>query len=177
MPKNGQHRLAKEIGRSARRVLINGQKAATVGCSRSDPTPTKGRMGSGSQITPKPTITQRSTFLKPRELRQVKRHHRPALAVGLFRAALIHGDGAITPSISVLSVLESVNMVTPAFERFVLPRAGRFGCREAALLHRADQENGRDDADRVEWKAGPTRSGCGYCTTRGESADDRSVLQ
>jgi hypothetical protein len=99
------------------------------------------------------------------------------MAVGLFRTALIYGATAITPSISILSALERVNMATPAFEPFVLPRAGRFACREAALLHRADQENGRDDADRVEWKAGPTRSGCGYCTTRGESADDRSVLQ
>jgi hypothetical protein len=151
MPKCGQHRIAKEIGQSARRVLINGQKAATVGYSKSDSTPTKGRMGSGSQMPPKPTITQRSTFLKPRELRHVKRHHRPAIiAVGLFRAALIYGDGAITPSISVLSALESFNMATPAFKPFVLPRAGRFACQEAALLHRGDQEKGRDDADRVD---------------------------
>jgi potassium transporter len=162
MPKCGQHRLAKEIGRSARRVLINGQKAATVGYSKSDPTPTKGRMGSGSQMTPKPTITQRSTFLKARELRQITRHHRPAIiAVCLFRAALIYGDGAITPSISVLSAVESFNMATPAFKPFVLPRAGRFAYREAAVRHCTDQQNGRDDADRVEWKAGPTRSRCG----------------
>jgi hypothetical protein len=102
-------------------------------------------------MTPKPTITQRSTFPKPRELRQITRHHRAAIiAVGLFRAAPIYGDGAITPSIPVLSTLESVNMATPAFELFVLPRAGRFAYREAVLLHRADQENGRDDADRVD---------------------------
>ncbi|MGA2794240.1 MAG: KUP/HAK/KT family potassium transporter, partial [Roseiarcus sp.] len=37
----------------------------------------------------------------------VKRQHRPAIvAVGLFGAALIYGDGAITPAISVLSALE-----------------------------------------------------------------------
>src|SRR5258707_7664640 len=34
----------------------------------------------------------------------LKRQHRPAIvAVGLFGAALIYGDGAITPAISVLS--------------------------------------------------------------------------
>jgi len=37
----------------------------------------------------------------------VKRQHRPTIiAVGLFGAALIYGDGAITPAISVLSALE-----------------------------------------------------------------------
>jgi len=36
----------------------------------------------------------------------VKRQHRPTIvAVGLFGAALIYGDGAITPAISVLSAL------------------------------------------------------------------------
>src|SRR6202047_2974007 len=34
----------------------------------------------------------------------IKKHHRPAIvAIGLFGAALIYGDGAITPAISVLS--------------------------------------------------------------------------
>ena len=37
----------------------------------------------------------------------VKQHRRPLIvAVGLFGAALIYGDGAITPAISVLSALE-----------------------------------------------------------------------
>jgi KUP system potassium uptake protein len=43
--------------------------------------------------------------------------------VGLFGAALIYGDGAITPAISVLSALEGVDMVTSALRRFVLPAA------------------------------------------------------
>src|SRR4029077_16095857 len=39
----------------------------------------------------------------------VKGRHRPAIvAVGLFGAALIYGDGAITPAISVLSALEGL---------------------------------------------------------------------
>ena len=54
----------------------------------------------------------------------VKRHHRPSIiAVGLFGAALIYGDGAITPAISVLSALEGVNMATPALQPYVVPAA------------------------------------------------------
>jgi KUP system potassium uptake protein len=54
----------------------------------------------------------------------VKRRHRPAIvAVGLFGAALIYGDGAITPAISVLSALEGLDIATPAFAPYVLPGA------------------------------------------------------
>ncbi len=52
----------------------------------------------------------------------VKRQHRPLIVLtGLFGAALIYGDGAITPAISVLSALEGLDIVTPALHRFVLP--------------------------------------------------------
>jgi KUP system potassium uptake protein len=52
----------------------------------------------------------------------VKRQHRPVIvAVGLFGAALIYGDGAITPAISVLSALEGLEIATPALSRYVLP--------------------------------------------------------
>ncbi|HEX4160199.1 MAG TPA: KUP/HAK/KT family potassium transporter [Rhizomicrobium sp.] len=54
----------------------------------------------------------------------VKRAHRPAIvAIGLFGAALIYGDGAITPAISVLSALEGLNIATPAVSPYVLPAA------------------------------------------------------
>src|SRR5438552_6203375 len=54
----------------------------------------------------------------------VKRRHRPAvIAVGLFGAALIYGDGAITPAISVLSALEGLNIAVPAVAPYVLPAA------------------------------------------------------
>src|SRR6202035_260531 len=44
----------------------------------------------------------------------VKKQHRPGIvALGLFGAALIYGDGAITPAISVLSALEGLDMATP----------------------------------------------------------------
>jgi KUP system potassium uptake protein len=52
----------------------------------------------------------------------VKRQARPAIvALGLFGAALIYGDGAITPAISVLSALEGLTITTPALEPYVLP--------------------------------------------------------
>jgi KUP system potassium uptake protein len=52
----------------------------------------------------------------------VKQRHRPGIiALGLFGAALIYGDGAITPAISVLSALEGLKMLTPAVTPFVLP--------------------------------------------------------
>jgi KUP system potassium uptake protein len=57
-------------------------------------------------------------------LLSVKRSNRPIIAaVGLFGAALIYGDGAITPAISVLSALEGLKMVAPSFNPYVLPAA------------------------------------------------------
>jgi len=43
--------------------------------------------------------------------------------MGLLGAALIYGDGVITPAISVLSALEGVNEVTATFKPFVMPMA------------------------------------------------------
>jgi KUP system potassium uptake protein len=52
----------------------------------------------------------------------VRQKHRPALvAFGLFGAALIYGDGAITPAISVLSALEGLSLATPTLTPYVLP--------------------------------------------------------
>jgi len=43
------------------------------------------------------------------------------VVAGLFGAALLYGDGAITPAISVLSALEGLELVTSAFTPFVVP--------------------------------------------------------
>jgi KUP system potassium uptake protein len=54
----------------------------------------------------------------------VKQAKRPAIvAIGLFGAALIYGDGAITPAISVLSALEGLELVAPSITAYVLPIA------------------------------------------------------
>ena len=47
------------------------------------------------------------------------------IVMGLFGAALIYGDGIITPAISVLSALEGINVVTDAFKPYVVPAAMR----------------------------------------------------
>jgi KUP system potassium uptake protein len=53
-----------------------------------------------------------------------ERQKRPVIvAVGLLGAALIYGDGAITPAISVLSALEGLNDPLPALRPYVLPAA------------------------------------------------------
>jgi KUP system potassium uptake protein len=52
----------------------------------------------------------------------VKRGTRPVIiAVGLFGAALVYGDGAITPAISVLSAIEGLKIVEPTMQPYVLP--------------------------------------------------------
>src|SRR5208282_3799621 len=54
----------------------------------------------------------------------VQKRHRPAIiAASAFGVALIYGDGAITPAISVLSALEGMEQVAPALQAFVLPAA------------------------------------------------------
>ena len=52
-----------------------------------------------------------------------KQQRATIIAAGLFGAALIYGDGAITPAISVLSALEGLNMATPAVEPYIVPLA------------------------------------------------------
>ncbi|HLO91408.1 MAG: potassium transporter Kup [Chloroflexota bacterium] len=41
--------------------------------------------------------------------------------LGIFGAALLYGDGVITPAISVLSAVEGLKIATPLFEPFVVP--------------------------------------------------------
>ncbi len=43
------------------------------------------------------------------------------LIFGVFGAALLYGDGIITPAISVLSAVEGLKYVTPVFESYVIP--------------------------------------------------------
>jgi KUP system potassium uptake protein len=45
------------------------------------------------------------------------------MALGLLGAALIYGDGAVTPAISVLSAVEGLNIVAPSFAPYVLTSA------------------------------------------------------
>ena len=43
------------------------------------------------------------------------------VALGIFGAALLYGDGIITPAISVLGAIEGLNVATPLFAPYVVP--------------------------------------------------------
>ena len=43
------------------------------------------------------------------------------VAIGLFGASLLYGDGVLTPAISVLSAVEGLNVATPFFEPYIIP--------------------------------------------------------
>jgi KUP system potassium uptake protein len=47
--------------------------------------------------------------------------HKVAALLGLFGAALLYGDGMITPAISVLSAVEGLEVASPKFKPFVVP--------------------------------------------------------
>ena len=70
----------------------------------------------------------------------VKQQQRPAIvAVGLFGAALIYGDGAITPAISVLSALEGLDIVDARLPALRAAGRGRHpdrAVRDPAARHR-----------------------------------------
>src|SRR5512140_3307962 len=43
------------------------------------------------------------------------------VVLGVFGAALLYGDGMVTPAISVLSAIEGLEIATPFFKPYVLP--------------------------------------------------------
>ncbi len=45
------------------------------------------------------------------------------LAVGIFGTAIFYGDGVITPAISVLSAVEGLELLSPAFKPYIMPTA------------------------------------------------------
>ncbi len=53
--------------------------------------------------------------------RKIKKGNTYFLILGLFGAALLVGDGMITPAISVMSAVEGLKVATPIFDRFVVP--------------------------------------------------------
>ncbi|MGH7527952.1 MAG: potassium transporter Kup [Gemmatimonadales bacterium] len=58
-----------------------------------------------------------------RPLARPKRSRMALIAIGLFGAALLYGDGVITPAISVLGAVEGLSVATPALGRWVWPLA------------------------------------------------------
>ena len=50
-----------------------------------------------------------------------KARRQTLIVLGLFGSALLYGDGVITPAISVLSAVEGLEVITPAFGLAVIP--------------------------------------------------------
>jgi KUP system potassium uptake protein len=67
--------------------------------------------GGGLALT---ALAARAVQDKPR-LRQV------LLLLGLFGATLFYGDSVITPAISVIGAIEGLEVITPAFQAYVVP--------------------------------------------------------
>lgn len=57
----------------------------------------------------------------PNRAQGMNRRRALLIGLGVFGAALLYGDGMITPSISVLSAIEGLNVATPALENYVIP--------------------------------------------------------
>ncbi len=60
-------------------------------------------------------------FPEKREPGNQTRLPRVMIALGLFGAALLYGDGMITPAVSVLGAVEGLNVVTPKLQAYVVP--------------------------------------------------------
>jgi len=77
-------------------------------------------------------------------LLRTHQHHRPLItACGLFGAALIYGDGAITPAISVLSAVEGLKMAAPTIAPYILPLAVAILLVLFAVQYKGTQRIGR----------------------------------
>src|SRR5262249_5837326 len=86
----------------------------------------------------------RGAILALMTLLGLKRAGPPTIvAVGLFGAALIYGDGTITPAISVLSALEGLKIVTPQVEPYVVPAAVAILVALFAIQHQGTARIGR----------------------------------
>ena len=51
------------------------------------------------------------------------RTRRLLILLGIFGAALLYGDGMITPAITVLGAVEGLNVATPLFQHYIVPLA------------------------------------------------------
>lgn len=59
--------------------------------------------------------------LASQSVKDKPRLRRTLLLIGIFGTCLFYGDGVITPAISVLSAVEGLEIVSPAFKKAVIP--------------------------------------------------------
>ncbi|MGZ3710525.1 MAG: KUP/HAK/KT family potassium transporter, partial [Bdellovibrionota bacterium] len=60
-------------------------------------------------------------LVSPHRLRRASDRVRFVIPIGVFGAALLFGDGMITPSITVLSAVEGLSVATTFFDPYILP--------------------------------------------------------
>jgi KUP system potassium uptake protein len=60
-------------------------------------------------------------LIVPRDGTKLQRRQVTLILLALFGAALLYGDGIITPAMSVLGALEGLEVVTPALAHYVVP--------------------------------------------------------
>lgn len=75
----------------------------------------------GARQAPGSDDTTPGGAAKPAPAPSISRFRRMLPVVGIFGAALLYGDGVITPAISVLSAVEGLEVATEAAAPFVLP--------------------------------------------------------
>jgi KUP system potassium uptake protein len=62
-----------------------------------------------------------TALLRESNVAPESRRARGLIALGLFAACLLYGDGMITPAISVLSAVEGITIITPLLDPYVIP--------------------------------------------------------
>jgi KUP system potassium uptake protein len=62
-------------------------------------------------------------LVRPQGQDRLSGKYRWLVAIGLFGAALLYGDGIITPAISVLGAVEGLSVATPALQQWIVPIA------------------------------------------------------
>jgi KUP system potassium uptake protein len=62
-------------------------------------------------------------LVRPHGQDRMSGKYRWLVAIGLFGAALLYGDGIITPAISVLGAVEGLAVATPALQQWIVPIA------------------------------------------------------
>ena len=60
-------------------------------------------------------------LIAPHRQRRAADHVRYVIPIGIFGAALLFGDGMLTPAVTVLSAIEGLTIATPLFNPYVVP--------------------------------------------------------
>ena len=84
-----------------------------------------------------------TALIKPHGKDEPTGHRRWLILIGLFGTALLFGDGAITPAISVLSAVEGAKVAAPGLDEFIVPIAVGILVALFAVQHRGTAMIGR----------------------------------